>query len=791
MITQTPQLLAAALQHHQAGRLAEAWQIYRQILAQEPDHPDALHLLGVVALQSGRAGDALPLIQRAIALQPGNIQYHNNLGNVFLSLEKFADAEAVFRRIIQIHPAYPEAHYNLGLAVQNQGRAAEAAASYRTALQMKPDYTDAWHNLGDALVRQGQLEPAAAAFQAAIGLRPQTPELHYKLGNALLDQGRWPDAAAAYAAALQLRPAYPEAHYNLGIARHNQNDLVAAEASYRAALALRPRYLAAQSNLGKALLDQRQIQPAIDAFHAALAIDPRHPETNYNLGNAFVKLALPNEAVKAYCAALQSRPDFPVAQMNLGNVLKEIDQTDAAIAAYLDLLAAQPDYADVHNNLGGAYKNIGRLDLALESYRRATALQPRNAEYHSNLLYLLHFHPGFTAPAIREELQRWNDRHAVPLRSSIQPHRNIADPSRRITIGYVSTEFHDHVVGRNLLPILEQHDHREFQVICYAAEPNTDWLTARLQACADLWRDTLGVPDEALAAQIRADGVDVLVDLSLHMAHNRLLVFARQPAPVQITFAGYPASTGVETIPYRLTDPFLDPPENDSFYSEESLRLPHSFWCFDSLEPGPEPNALPALRAGHVTFGCLNNFCKVNPAVLDLWARVLRQIPASGLLLLAPRGQCRTQILDFFSARGIDPSRVEFLTKSPRSEYLRWHHRIDLILDTFPYNGHTTSLDAIWMGVPVVSLTGQHAVSRAGFSQMSNLGLTDLVAFSEDDYVTIATQLARDLPRLAELRATLRPRLQASPLMDAPRFARHLEHACRTLWQRWCARVPA
>jgi len=788
VITHTPQLLAAALQHHQAGQLADAEQIYRQILAQEPNHPDALHLLGVIALQCGQHDTARQLIQRAIALQPGNAQYHNNLGNVLLAARDFAGAEAVFRRVLQLNPRYPEAQHNFGVALQNQNRVEEAVAAYRLALQMKPDYADAWNHLGEALARQGQLEQATSALQSALRLQPHAAELHYKLGNTFLDQARFPEAVSAYTNALRHQPDFPEAHYNLGLALHHQQQVAAAEASYRAALALRPGYLAAQSNLGKALLDQRQLQPAIDAFHAALAIDPRHPETHFNLGNALVRQGLHSEAARSYSAALQSRPHFPEAQLNLGNVLNEMDQTDAAIAAYLEILAAHPGFADVFVNLAGAYKNLGRFAQSLDAYEQAIALQPANAGYLSNLLYLLHFHPGFNAPAIREEHRRWNDRFAVPLRSSIQPHRNVPDPSRRLKIGYVSSELHDHVIGRNLLPLFTHHDHPQFEIICYAAAQRPDGLTARLQSCADQWRDTIGLSDEALAQQIRADEVDILVDLSLHMAHNRLPVFARQPAPVQLTFAGYPASTGVETIQYRLTDPFLDPPGNDSFYSEESIRLPDSFWCFDPIEEGPAPNPLPAATAGYITFGCLNNFCKVNDSVLDLWSRVLGQVPTSLLLLLAPRGQCREQILHFFSARNIDPARVEFLTKSPRREYLPWHHRIDLILDTFPYNGHTTSLDALWMGVPVVSLAGQHAVSRAGFSQMSNLGLTDLVAFTGDDYVRIATTLAGDLPRLAELRATLRSRLQASPLMDAPRFARHIEQAYRTLWERWCQR---
>jgi predicted O-linked N-acetylglucosamine transferase (SPINDLY family) len=258
-----------------------------------------------------------------------------------------------------------------------------------------------------------------------------------------------------------------------------------------------------------------------------------------------------------------------------------------------------------------------------------------------------------------------------------------------------------------------------------------------------------------------------------------------------VTFAGYPGSTGLETIRYRLTDPFLDPTgRNDTFHSEESIRLPRTFWCFDPLEEILEVNELPALREGHVTFGCLNYFGKINDPLLDLWARILAEVPASRFRLLAPRGRCREAFLGALEARGIDRSRVEFMTKSPRREYLAWHHGIDLVLDTFPYNGHTTSLDALWMGVPVVSLAGEHPVSRAGLSQMSNLGLPELVTSSPDEYVRIAVHLAQDIPRLAELRRTLRSRMQASPLMDAAGFARDIESAYRRMWQQWCESWP-
>ena len=291
-----------------------------------------------------------------------------------------------------------------------------------------------------------------------------------------------------------------------------------------------------------------------------------------------------------------------------------------------------------------------------------------------------------------------------------------------------------------------------------------------------------------LAQCIREDRIDVLVDLTLHMAHNRLLVFARKPSPVQVTFGGYPGTTGLATIEYRLTDPYLDPPDlYDRYYSEESIRLPDSFWCYDPLDSEAAVNALPATEKGYVSFGCFNNFCKVNPLVLKIWAKVLMAVDRSRLMLLAAEGSHRRHALDLLEQEGVKPDCVTFVAHQPRQRYLRYYHGIDIGLDTVPYNGHTTSLDSFWMGVPVVTLVGPTVVGRAGLCQLMNLGLPELAAQTPEQYVRIAVELAQDLSRLSELRATLRDQMQASPLMNAPRFARNVEAAYRKMWQRWCS----
>jgi protein O-GlcNAc transferase len=519
-------------------------------------------------------------------------------------------------------------------------------------------------------------------------------------------------------------------------------------------------------------------------YRQILADDRAYPEVLYNLGIVCRKLGRVEEAVEAYQRALTLKPDFPEAENNLGNALRDLWRLDEAVAAFRRAVALKPDYAEAWNNLGATLKNQGQLEEAIPCFERTIELQPSNAALHSNYLYALHYLPGCEPATLQREARRWGERHAVPLRPFIPVHDHDRSPDRRLRIGYVSAAFCENCQSFFTVPLFSHHDHELFEIFGYSDVAKPDGLTGRLRAGTDAWRVTAGETDEQVARQVREDRIDILVDLTLHAAHNRLLVFARKPAPIQVTWLGYPGSTGMEAVDYRFTDPWLDPPGvDDAFYSERSLRLPDCFWCYDPLAAQPPVNDLPARRTGRVTFGCLNNFSKVNDGVLALWARVLRAVPESRLVLLAPPGEARRRAL---SVLDVDPGRVEFVDFQPRPLYLETYHRIDLCLDTFPCNGHTTSLDAYWMGVPTVTLGGRTAVSRAGISQASNLGLPELVARTPEEFLRIAVEWAGDLPRLARLRATLRERMTKSPLMDGARFTRGMESAYRKIWTEWC-----
>jgi predicted O-linked N-acetylglucosamine transferase (SPINDLY family) len=575
----------------------------------------------------------------------------------------------------------------------------------------------------------------------------------------------------------------------VAIQHHQAGRLQAAEQIYRQVLAVEPKQPDALHLLGVIAYERGNHEIALDYIGRAIGLNGNTAVFHNNLGEVYRALRRIAEAVACYRRALELKPDYASAHNNLGIAFKEQGMPEDAVACYRRALQLKPDYAQAHNNMGNALKDQGKLEEAIACYRRALELKPDFAGAHSNLLYTQLFRPGYDAQTLYDEHRRWNQRHAAPLAKFIEPHRNDRSPDRRLRLGYVSPDFRNHPVASFLLPLLEAHDHGRFEVFCYASVRVADAMTGRCRAHADVWRDVLGWSDEQVARSIRQDGVDILVDLTMHMGNNRLLVFARKPAPVQVTYLAYCGTTGLSAMNYRLTDPYLDPPGQDErFYCEQSVRLPETYWCYRPVVETPPVSALPALAAGHVSFGCLNNFCKVSLQTLAAWSRLLQAVPGSRLFLHAHAGSHRDRLRTLLAEQGVAAERLVFVDLLPLTEYFGVYRRIDVALDPFPYGGGATTCDALWMGVPVVTLAGQTAVGRGGLSILSNLGLPEWVSHDSEQYVRRAAELAQDLPRLSELRATLRERMQASPLMNAPRFARNIEAAYREMWRRWRVR---
>jgi predicted O-linked N-acetylglucosamine transferase (SPINDLY family) len=543
----------------------------------------------------------------------------------------------------------------------------------------------------------------------------------------------------------------PEALVEAGNLLAARGELGSAVELYRRALARRPDSVAIQSNLGSVLRRLGDWPGAVDCYQRALAIDPASPQSHNNLGNLLLQMGRPDEAEKCYEAAISLRPDF----------------------------------AEAYNNLGKAHDDRGEIDEAIAYYRRAVSLAPTSARIHSNLVYALHFHPTSTRASLYAEHRRWNERHARPLVSSWRAYENDRSLDRPLRVGYLSPDFCLHAVGRFMLPLLRGHDPSRVTSICYASQAREDEFTARLQQHAQVWRNVLSLDDAQLAEQIRADRVDILVDLSMHMAGNRLGVFARRPAPVQVTYLAYCSTTGLDAMDYRLTHRHLDPLAGDGrHYSERSIELPSSYWCYEPGATTPKVGDLPApRRGGQITFGCLNNFCKVTRSTLCLWRRLLSAMPRSRLLLHCHAGERRQEVRDFMLAGGVAADRITFADFAPLERYFKFYEEIDIALDPFPYGGGTTTCDALWMGVPVISLAGRTAVSRSGRTLLTAVGLPELAVATPARYLRVALNLAANLPRLARLRRSLRLRMQQSPLMDSQAFTRDVEAAYEMMWR--------
>ena len=747
-----------AMQHHQAGRLAEAEKIYREILAQRPNDPAALHLLGMLAGQVGRLDAAIELIGRAVRLDPN----------------------------------YAEAYGTLGNVLQARGQLDEAIASYRQTLRLKPDLAAAHNNLGSALQAKGELDEAISSYRHAIALKPDLPEAHSNLGNALREKERFAEAIACYHEAIRLKPDYAEAHTNLGNSLKAIGQVDDAVASYRQAIRFKPESAEMHSNLGNLLKDTARYGEAIACHREAIRLKPDLADLHNNLGSALKDSGRVEDAIISYRQAIRLRPDYALAASNLGSALNDTGQSDEAIAALRQALRLEPELASAHNNLGNALKAVGQCDEAVAAYRRAIELDPHFAQWHSNLIYGLQFRSGGDDGVIQEESRRWNERHAEPLGKFILPHTNDRDPDRRLRIGYVSADFRQHSVSRFLLPLFRRHDHAACEIVCYSDVVKSDAMTESLRACADGWENIAGWSDERVAEKVRGDKIDILIDLAGHTAGNRLRVFARKPAPVQISYLGYPRSTGLAVMDYRLSDPLADPPGTmEPLHGEKLLRLPVCNWCYGEPESAPAVQPLPASAGKAICFGTFNNFAKASPAIMDLWAAILTKIPSSRLIMksLGLTGESvRGRINEWFASRGISADRLDIRGRLPDvASHFEAYNEMDIALDTFPYDGTTTTCEALWMGVPVVTLAGGTHVSRVGVSLLSCVGLPELIAQSAEEYVSIAVGLAKDLPRLSELRRTLRSRMRQSPLMDAGRFARDIEAAYRQAWRNWCA----
>ncbi|HEY7087765.1 MAG TPA: tetratricopeptide repeat protein [Tepidisphaeraceae bacterium] len=601
-----------------------------------------------------------------------------------------------------------------------------------------------------------------------------TPESHRAAALELRRLGKLEQAIAELNAALQINPTYAAAYYNIAVIRVDQGRLEDAITTWRKAIEVKPDYSQAYSSLCVALRRLGRLDEAIAAGRESVRLKPSDSDAHANLATALHATWKFDEAFAHFECAIKLDSKNVRALNNYGNALLDKENPARAAALYRRAIEIDPGNAEIHNNLGNALSSQARVDEAVECYRRTLALKPDAWHVHSNLLLCLNCLPRSGDGLLAEHLD-WANRHTARLGTGLpRSHKT----GNRLRVGYVSPDFRRHSVAFFFEPILQHHDRDQFEIFCYSNVQRPDHITQRLEALASQWRPITGLPDEHVAQLIREDGIDILVDLSGHTAHHRLLVFARKPAPVQVTYLGYPNTTGLAAMDYRITDEQSDPTgTTEANYTERLLRLPHGFLCYRPPENSPEAREVED-RAG-VTFGTFNNFAKVTPQIIALWSQILLASSGSRLLIKAEclgDDETRNTVLRWFAAHGVEPSRLELVGREPNfAAHLAMYHRLDVALDTFPYHGTTTTCEAMWMGVPVVTLAGKCHAARVGVSLMTHVGLPELVAGTPQQYVRIATELAGDVDRRRSLRGGMRDRMRSSPLMDAPGFTRNLE----------------
>jgi predicted O-linked N-acetylglucosamine transferase (SPINDLY family) len=672
--------------------------------------------------------------------------------------------------------------YTAGVASYSAGRLGEAESAFRGVLAGDARHAGALYFLGAIAYQRGRCAVAVQYLRQAVAAGPSAAAAHSALGAAYQGMGLFPEAEACQRRALALALADAQALNNLGVTLVSLGRRDEAVAAFRAALRALPNDPEILNNLAAALRATGDLMAAVAHYRRALELGPGLPQAHRNLGNALQALGRPDEAAACHRRALERKPDFTAARLSLGVALAEQGKLAEGLDCFLEVLRARP------------------CDHAADS----------------SYLFGLNHHPDADAATLLDEHRRWAGQHVRLWGSGL--HDNDRDPDRRLRVGYVSQDFRSHAAAYFIEPLLRHHDRGRVEVFCYSDAAAPDATTARLRGLADQWRDTAGLPDGQVADLVTEDGIDVLVDLAGHTEGNRLLLFARRPAPVLVSYLGYPCTTGLPargpwaaeglepragpadagtpagSLHYRLGDAVTDPPGEPSCYTEELVRLEPVFCCYGPPRHAPPVSPPPAERNGHVTFGALHKLEKLNDRVLDVWCELLRAVPSARLLLARHvlRGRTAEEWRERFRRRGLDEVRLELRSvEAVDLRHLRQYADIDVALDAFPWNGHSTACEALWMGVPVVTLRGNRHAGRMVASLLTCVGLQELVAETPADYVRTAAGLAADVPRLAALRAGLRERMAGSPLCDGAAFAAEIEAAYRRMWHAYVGHDPA
>jgi protein O-GlcNAc transferase len=742
--------LNKAIQYHRSGNLNEAANLYNEILKLDPKQYNAMQYLGIIESQLGNAETAIQLLTKASKIMPDSAEIHSNLGNVLRTNGKLDRAIESFQRAVKLNPNIPEVHNNLGIALQARGKYDKALSHYQRALELRTNWPEVNFYIGDIYLKLKNLNEAAIYFQRAAALKPNWAEAYFELAVVLEKQGRFEEAMNNYKKALEIKPDWAEINLNIG----------------------------------GILAKQGKQEEALQLFQLTESLRPDWAEPYYNQGNLLLAGSTLTKAAEKYKKALKLNPEWPEAANNLGNVLLKQGKTEEAILYFLKALGFRINIEDFLTNEPDSYLFFPEKLADLLKNQVISGKQNYQGAY-SNLLMAMQYYEQLTAEIYQPALKLFSDSCKDIAR--FKNYQNNKNP-QRLKIGYISSDFRNHSCYWFFQPLLAAHNPENVETFCYYNTFNSDNKTEELKSLAHNWYDVFSLSDIELAELIRSHQIDILVDLAVHTNNNRLRVFARNPSPIQVSWLGFPASTGLNTIDYRISDNYLTPENTTEYFTEKIINTDISH-CYKPPEDAPPVGPLPALKNGYLTFASFNNLSKVSPFTVKLWAGILKRSEGSKLILKANQAkdqEVMERLLKLFSENGIAENRIEFLGRQETTaSHLEIYNRVDIALDTYPYNGATTTLEALYMGVPVMSLAGDRVASRYGLSFLKTLQLDNLVAFSEDEYFKKADALATDLNYLSSLRNNLREKMLKSLLCDNISFARNLESIYSQLFQNW------
>lgn len=787
-----PRDVAKGLEHYQAALTADPsnpdyWLDYIEILMDTGNLEDA-HQTMQMAKQHGLQGQRAQLLDSALdqenTILPEPSREHLDNFIACLNHGQLDEAETLARHLCEQYPRQGNSWKALGIALSIQERHLEALMAQITAARLLPREAESFFHLGLSFHYLHHPRNAEYCYQQALLINPDLAQAIHNLGLLHYDAGKLEQAEKFYRQALHVHPDHAQAHNNLGLCLYKMGEAVDAEQHIRRAIYLLPDYVEALGNLGAVLHTQGLFTQAESFFRQALEIKPQYPYALNNLGNLLQDMGRYNEAFEALSLALEINPNSAETHNNMGNLLQWQKQFTQAEACYRKALSLAPNNAEATNNLGTVLGELGRLEEAERCYQQALSLDPFHFQAHSNLLFTRNYMSTASPQECLELARTFGQKAAAKaLRPFHSWHCDVMP--KRLKIGLVSGDFLNHPVGYFLEGALSRMNPATLEIIAYPTHAQEDELTHRLKACCAAWRPIVGLTDERAAHLIHHDGVHLLVDLSGHTAHNRLPLFAWKPAPLQVSWLGYFATTGLAAMDYLLADPWTLPAAEEAYFTEAIWRLPNTRLCFTPPGTDSKVSSLPALQNGFVTFGCFNHLSKINETVVHTWSKILQRVGNSRLFLKSKHlgdPAMQRQVAQRFTDCGISPARLIMEGASPRGDYLAAYHRVDMMLDTFPFPGGTTTAEGLWMGVPVLTLAGERFLGRQGVGLLENAGLHNWVADNPQAYVEQAVAHAARVDNIARLRATLRTLVQASPIFAADNFAKDMETA---FWQMW------